>query len=100
DAAGDLQLAEVVRVLVSGAGRPTRRDQRERVVRQALGELCMDAGVLAYRQDVVDDLLADQQLRERLGQVLSDLEGLTETGPASRFQVADDGTVQKIARQL
>ena len=100
DAVADLELTEIIRVLAGGEGRPSRRDQRERLVRQTLTELCTDPGVIAYRQEVVDDLLNDPPLREGLARILPDLEALAETAPSNRFQVPDDGAVQRIARQL
>jgi DNA mismatch repair protein MutS len=100
DAAADLQVSELTRALAGGGGRPARRDQRERLVRQTLTDLCTDPAVIAYRQEVVDDLLNDAGLRERLAEVLPDLEALAETSSGSRFQAHDDGAVQKIARQL
>jgi hypothetical protein len=89
-----------MRVLVDGAGGPARRDQRERLVRQTLTDLCTDPAVIAYRQEVVDAFLSDPGLRERLSEVLPDLEALAETSSGTRFQALDDGAVQKIARQL
>ena len=100
DSAADLQLTEIVRVLASGEGRASRRDHRERLVRQTLTELCTDPAVIAYRQEVVEELLHDVPLRERLALVLPDLDALAETLPSGRFQPADDGAVQRIARQL
>jgi hypothetical protein len=100
DAAVDLQLAEIIRGLADGEGRPARRDHRERLVRQTLSELCTDSEVIAYRQEVVDDLLYHPPLRESLARILPDLEALSETAPSNRFQVQDDGAVQRIARQL
>ena len=100
DAAADLQLDEISRVLASGEGRPARRDQRERLVRQALTALCVDPAVIAYRQEVVAELLSTPPLREALAQVLPDLEGLSDASPSSRFQATDDGAVQRIVRQL
>ena len=100
DAAADLQLAGLIRVLADGQGRPARRDNRERLVRQTLSELCTDPAVIAYRQEVVADLLRDASLREALAVTLSDLEALWETAPPNRFQPPDDGAVQRIARQL
>lgn len=100
DAAADLQLAETIRILADGQGRPARRDNRERVARQTVSELCTDPAVIAYRQEVVADLLSDASLRESFGQVLPDLEALRETTPPNRFQPPDDGAVQRIARQL
>ncbi len=100
DAATDLQLTEIIRILVAGQGRPGRRDHRERLVRQTLGELCTDSAVIAYRQEVVDDFLNDPALRERLAQLLPDLEALSETSPSNRFQPLDEGAVQRIARRL
>ena len=100
DAVADLQVAESIRVLASGEGRPARRDRRERLVRQALHDLCADPDTIAYRQEVVAELLHNVPLRERLNAILPDLEALAETNPTNRFQVADDGAVQRIARQL
>ncbi len=100
DAAVDLQLAEIIRVLAEGEGRPSRRNLRERLVRQTLSELCTDPRVIAYRQEVVDDLLINPPLRERLARLLPDLEALSETAPSNRFQPPDDGAIQRIARQL
>jgi DNA mismatch repair protein MutS len=100
DAAADLQLPELIRVLAAGEGRPARRDHRERLVRQTLTDLCTDPAVIGYRQEVVKELLGSAPLREHLAQVLPDLEALAETAPSSRFQAAGDGAVQKIARQL
>ena len=100
DSADDLQLTEIVTHLTAHDGRPSRYQHRERLVRQTLTELCTDPGVIAYRQETVDDLLRDVPLREHLAQILPDLEALAETAPSSRFQVADDGAVQRIARRL
>jgi hypothetical protein len=100
DAAADLQLTEIIRVLAAGEGRPSRRDHRERLVRQTLTALCTDPEVIAYRQEVVEELLTNLPVREGLAQILPDLEALVETSPSSRFQAADDGAVQRIVRQL
>jgi hypothetical protein len=100
DAADDLQLAGLIGALAAGEGRPSRRQHRERLVRQTLSELCTDPSVIAYRQEVVDDLLNDVSLREALAQILPDLELLADSAPSNRFQVSDDGAVQRIARQL
>jgi DNA mismatch repair protein MutS len=100
DAADDLQLAGLIGALAAGEGRPSRRQHRERLVRQTLSELCTDPAVIAYRQEVVDDLLSEAPLREVLGQVLPELELLADSVPSNRFQAADDGAVQRIARQL
>jgi hypothetical protein len=93
-------VGELLRVLADGAGRPARRDQRERLVRQTLTDLCTEPEVIAYRQEVVDALLSDPGLRDRLTRVLPDLEALAETSSGTRFQALDDGAVQKIARRL
>src|SRR4051794_14834627 len=100
ESAADLQMAELHRVLASGEGRPARRDHRERLVRQTLTDLCTDPAVIAYRQEVVAELLKNVPLRERLAQVLPNLEALAETSPSSRFQVPDEAAVQRVARQL
>jgi hypothetical protein len=100
DVAADLQLTEVVGVLVGGDGRPVRRQQRERLARQTLSELCADPAVIAYRQEVVADLLERPVLRECVAQIIPDLEALWETAPSNRYQLGDDGRVQRLARQL
>jgi hypothetical protein len=100
DAADDLQLAGLIGALSAGGGRPSRRQHRERLVRQTLSELCTDPAVIAYRQEVVADLLSEALLREALAQILPDLELLADSVPSNRFQAADDGAVQRIARQL
>jgi DNA mismatch repair protein MutS len=100
DSAADLQMTAIVQVLADGGGRSSRRDHRERLVRQTLTELCTDSGVIAYRQEVVDELVNDPPLRERLARILPDLEALSEISPSNRFQPPDEGAVQRIARQL
>jgi hypothetical protein len=100
DAAADLQLPEVIRVLAAGEGRPARRDHRERLVRQTLTALCTDPAVIAYRQETVAELLDNLALREQVIRLLPDLEALAETGSSGRFQALDDGAAQQIARQL
>ncbi len=100
DAAADLQVAEVIRALAVGEGRPARRDLRERLVRAVLTDLCMDPAVIAYRQEVIEEILADLALRERIATILPDLESLAEVSPSGRFQVPDEAAVQRVARQL
>ena len=100
DAAADLQVTELITVLSAGEGRPARRHHRERLVRQTLSALCTNPAVIAYRQAVVADLLDSPSLRERLAQVLPDLEALAHTSPSGRFQVPDEAAVQRVARQL
>jgi hypothetical protein len=95
-----LQLAGIIHALAVGEGRPARRDLRERLARQTLTDLCMDPAVIVYRQEVVEELLTDPALRERVARILPDLESLSETAPSGRFQVPDEGAVQRIARQL
>lgn len=100
DAAADLQLTEIVNILAAGEGRPARRHHRERLVRQTLSELCTDPAVIAYRQEVVEELLRTPALRESLALALPDLDALAETSPASRFQAPDEAAAQRVARQL
>jgi DNA mismatch repair protein MutS len=100
DSAADLQLTEIIRILARGEGRPSRRDHRERLVRQTLTDLCTDPEVITYRQEIVDELLNNPSLRERLVQILPDLDALSEISPSNRFQPPGDGAVQRIARQL
>ena len=55
--------------MLGGDGPPVRLQQRERFARQMLSQLCQEPAVIAYRQDVLEDLLIDQPLRERLGSI-------------------------------
>lgn len=100
DVAADLQLAEVIGVLVGSDGRPARRHERERLVQQTLSELTTDPETIAYRQEVVADLLASPALREKMAEIIPDLEALRDAAPTSRFQIGDDGMVQRLAREL
>ena len=81
-AADDLNVLEVVHAMVGGDGPPTRLQQRERFARQLLSQLCQQPDVIAYRQDVLEDLLNDRPLRERLGQLLPSFEVRYESAKA------------------
>jgi DNA mismatch repair protein MutS len=100
EAAADLQLAEVSQALVVPGSRPVDRDRRERFARQALAELCTDPRVIAYRHEVVANLLDDPPLRERLAELLPDLEALAETVPHGRYHPLQDRAVQRLAHRL
>jgi DNA mismatch repair protein MutS len=100
-AADDLNVLEVVQAMVGDDGPPIRLQQRERFARQILGQLCQQTDVIAYRQDVLDDLLADQTLRERLGQLLPSLEALSAvTSVPERYQAPGREAIERIARRL
>lgn len=66
-AQGDLDLIDIVEALSNG------EERRERFVRSLLADLCTDAAVIRYRQDVLADLLDDDPLCERLRAVLRPL---------------------------
>ncbi len=86
----DLDLPEVIHALCGGEPR------RERFVRDTLAAPCADPAIIAYRADVLDDLLADAPLRAALRAVLPALEALTETGRPR----ADEGALTRLARRL
>ena len=69
-AGADLDLDELIRALSGGDGR------RERFVGAVLAELAIEPDIIAFRQEVVADLVADPQLRSRLANVLPGLSTL------------------------
>src|SRR6266568_9091532 len=88
-AADDLNMIELVQAMVGGEGPSNRLRQRERFARQVLSQLGQEPAVIAYRQDVLEDLLAHQPLRERLGELLPSLEALADASSIpERFQAA------------
>jgi len=83
----DLDLAEVIRALCGQEAR------RERFVRDVLAAPCDDPAVIAYRAEVVDDLLADAALRAGLRDALPMLESLAvvsrpRAGESTLFHLA------------
>ncbi|MBV9281412.1 MAG: hypothetical protein JOZ41_15130 [Chloroflexi bacterium] len=70
ETAADLDLKPVLRALTG------YEERRERFVSAVLTDLCADPGVIAYRADVVSNLLSDRALRERLGALLPQLSTL------------------------
>jgi DNA mismatch repair protein MutS len=102
-AAEDLNVVEVVQAMLGGDGPPVRLQQRERFARQMLGQLAQLPEVIDYRQDVLADLLADQPLRERLGQLLPSLEALSDAAVFSvpeRHLAPGRDALEPIARRL
>jgi DNA mismatch repair protein MutS len=100
-AADDLNVVEVVQAMVGGDGPPTRLQQRERFARQLLSQLCQQPEVIAYRQDVLEDLLTDRALRERLGQLLPSFEVLADVSSVpERFLPPGREALERIARRL
>ncbi len=85
-AADDLNVMDVVKAMIGGADPPIRVQQRERFARQILGQLSQQPEVIAYRQGVLEDLITDQPLRERLGQVLPGLEALWRARAVRRYR--------------
>ncbi|MGI9148013.1 MAG: MutS-related protein [Chloroflexota bacterium] len=100
-AADDLNVIEVIQAMVASDGPPNRLRQRERFARQVLSQLCQEAEVTAYRQDVLEDLLADEQLRERLRELLPSLEALSDVSSIpERFLAPGRESLDRISRRL
>lgn len=99
ESAANVQLAEVVQALAGPVNRAYRRDVRERFAHQTLLQLCTDVNVIAYRQDVIADLLDDPSLIERLSQSLPSLEALWETAAPERYKPSGDAA-QRLAARL
>src|SRR5258708_12420185 len=76
-AADDLNLLELVRAMIGGGGPPARVQQRERFTCEILSQLCQQPDVIAYRQGVLEHLIANPPLRDRLGQILATLQALS-----------------------
>lgn len=102
EAVADFQLAEIVHALALavGDGRHGRRDRREQFARATLMALGSDPAVVAYRQDVVADLIADPALCQRLGQTLPGLDALAETASFDRYKPSSDGTMARLVGRL
>ena len=66
----DLDLGETARLLAGGD------ERRVRFVTRVLSELVSDPAVIAYRQDALDDILADEVLHARLEHVAHVLDEL------------------------
>jgi hypothetical protein len=90
EAVADLDLAPLLRAL---SGQDHRR---ERFVSGVITALCTDPQILAYRAEVVADLLADAPLREALQDTLPELEALAQ----ERWLGPDTGPVQRIVQRL
>jgi hypothetical protein len=100
-AADDLNLLELVRAMIGGGGPPARVQQRERFAREILAQLCQQPDVIAYRQGVLEDLIANQPLRERLGQILASLEALSDVSIVpERYLAPGREALERIARRL
>jgi DNA mismatch repair protein MutS len=100
-AADDLNVLELVQAMVGGEGPPNRLRQRERFARQVLCQLTQAPAVIAFRQDVVADLLTHQPLRERLGELVPSLEALADASSVpERFQASGREGLDRISRRL
>jgi DNA mismatch repair protein MutS len=100
-AAEDLNVLELVQTLVGGDGPSNRLQQRERFARQILSQLCQQPEVIAYRQDVLDNLISHPHLRERLGQLLPGLEALSDVATVpERYLTQGREALERIARRL
>jgi hypothetical protein len=87
--------------MMGGEGPPTRIQQRERFARETLSQLCQQPRVIAYRQGVLEDLITNQPLRERLGQLLSSLETLSDVSLVpERYLTPGREALERIARRL
>lgn len=90
EAVADLDLAPVIQALCGAENR------HERFVTEVLTTLCVDPQVLAYRAEALDDLLADEALREDLRAALPGLETLAQQARLRH----DAGPVQRIVQRL
>src|SRR3989442_6713297 len=100
-AADDLNVMELVQAMVGGDGSPTRIQQRERFARQILSQLCQQPDVIAYRQGVLEDVITNQILRERLSQLVSSLESLSDVASVpERYLTPGREALERIARRL
>ncbi len=100
-AADDLNVMDVVKAMIGGADPPIRVQQRERFARQILGQLSQNPEVIAFRQGVLEDLITDQPLRERLGQVLPGLEALSDVSVVPEpYLTPGREALGRIARRL
>jgi hypothetical protein len=100
-AADDLNLSELVQAIVGSGAPPNRLRQRKRFASQLLGQLSQETAVLSYRQDVLDDLLADRGLRQRLDELLPGLEALSDLASVpERFLPPGREALERIARRL
>ena len=90
EAMADLDLEPITQALTGGEPR------REGFVRTLLGRLSSEPAVIAYRTDVLADLLADLELRTRLQAVLPALTALQQAaGPQP-----GDWVVQQVIQRL
>jgi DNA mismatch repair protein MutS len=100
-AADDLNMMELVQTVMAGEGPPIRVQQRERFAREILSQLCQQSEVIAYRQGILEDLLDHPPLRERLGQLLSSLEALSDVSIVpERYLSPGREALERIARRL
>jgi len=100
-AADDLNVLELVRAMMGGGGPPPRVQQRERFAREILSQLCQQPEVIAYRQGILDDLITNQPLRERLSQLLASLETLSDVSSVpERYLAPGREALERIARRL
>ena len=92
---------DVVQAMLGGEGAPVRLQQRERFARQMLSQMCQHQDVIAYRQDVLADLLTDESLRDQLGQLLPGLESLADVSSVPERHLAPGReALERIARRL
>jgi DNA mismatch repair protein MutS len=101
NAADDLNVMELVQAMLGGDGPPIRIQQRERFAREILSQLCQQPEVIAYRQGILEDLITNQPLRERLGQLLASLEALSDVSIVpERYLPPGREALERIARRL
>src|SRR6059058_1021757 len=99
-AAEDLNLMELIHAMQAVDAPPIRLQQRVRFADQILSQLGQQAEVITYRQDILEDLLADRPLRERLGQLLPNLEALAEVSSIpERYLSPGREALERIARR-
>jgi DNA mismatch repair protein MutS len=100
DAVTDLHLHEIVSAMLGPDAPAGRLAARERFAQKVITELLWDAEVIAYRQDVLTDLLEQPRFRERLDAVLPGLEALGDMPRGERYRPTIEPGLERVARRL
>jgi hypothetical protein len=100
EASADLHLSDIVAAIVGSDAPAGRLAARERFARQVLTELLLAPEVIAHRQAVLADLLANPALREQLELMLSSLEALGDVPRGERYRPTAEPGLERVARRL
>ena len=96
----DLELGTIVSALVADDASPARRAARERFAHDVLSQLLIDPEIIAYRQEVLADLLAHPTLCDALEARLPSLEALAEAPRGERYRPTAEPGLERVARRL